>query len=375
MKVLIVGGGIAGFALAAFLRDTSIECHIVEKNRDWSHEGFLIGLWDNGRDILKKLELAERLDAKGSRVRTNTFRDGAGREIRRFNLSPFYSEYGGAVTIIGRGDIHAWLRERSAAPVRMGMELTGLAQDEESVRATFADGTTETYDVVIGADGVRSRTRELVFSSHAETYTNWRAWYVWIETQLNAPDAITEYIEGGECITVFTAGGRTLATMFAPADHNAWDTKEGRVERLKTLFNDETSLVPRIFEHVRDEDVLPTDLADVHLSVSAQGRVALIGDAAYSTGPVAGLGSSMALEDAYVLAAELQKTTDVFAALKAYDLARRPRRAIARRLSLFMRSGSFVSSRGIWAIAKQVVRWIPDRIALRDYRTLLEQEI
>ena len=68
MKILIVGAGIGGLTLAAFLRDSNIEYDIVEKAPDWSHQGYSLSLWNNGRNILRKLDLAEKFDSCGTRI-------------------------------------------------------------------------------------------------------------------------------------------------------------------------------------------------------------------------------------------------------------------------------------------------------------------
>ena len=76
MKVLIVGGGIAGLTLAAFLKDTEVSCTIIEKAPDWSHAGFLVSLWDSARDILKKIGLSDQFDAAGSPAHMYSVRTG-----------------------------------------------------------------------------------------------------------------------------------------------------------------------------------------------------------------------------------------------------------------------------------------------------------
>jgi len=76
MKILIVGGGIAGLTLASFLRDTEIEYDIVERMPDWSKHGYIIGVWDSGRDILRKLGLAEAFDKAGAKADHVSIRNG-----------------------------------------------------------------------------------------------------------------------------------------------------------------------------------------------------------------------------------------------------------------------------------------------------------
>src|SRR3989344_2845045 len=113
MRILIVGAGVAGLTLASFLRDTEIEYDIVEKVPDWSKQGYLIGIWDSGRDILRKLGLAAVFDKTGAKAHHVSIRTGGGVLVRDIDLSRFYSSYGSAARLLARSDVHAWLLERA----------------------------------------------------------------------------------------------------------------------------------------------------------------------------------------------------------------------------------------------------------------------
>ena len=106
MKVLIVGGGIAGLTLAAFLEGSDVECGIIDKAPDWSHQGYAIGLWNNARNILAKLGLDREFDTQGTRIQNYTIYDGSGRLLRAYSLKHFYATYGVGVSIIKRADLH-----------------------------------------------------------------------------------------------------------------------------------------------------------------------------------------------------------------------------------------------------------------------------
>lgn len=299
--------------------------------------------------------------------------------IRSVHLKSMYAEFGGAVAIVGRKELHDLLLKKvGETRVIMHRTIVGIAQRNEKCEVQFDDGSSGMFDVVVGADGVHSKVRDLVFHEHIESYRNWRAWYVWIDNAFAVPGSIVEYIEPRENITVFAAGGKTLATMFAPADHKTWDNQEGRIQRLKDLFKDESHVVPQALENIRDTDVMPTDLADVSMRHTVRGHVALIGDAAHCFGPMAGLGTAMALEDAYTLAAELQCVSSVKSiedALATYEQHRKKRRHLARRLNKHIRLGALIKSR-LWArVVMLVAPIIPERLLTDDYRKLLREEI
>lgn len=378
MKVLIVGAGVGGLATAAFLESAGVEYEVIEKCPDWTHQGFVIGLWDNGRDILKKLGLAEHLDLLGSRIQKYSLRDGGGHVLREFNLKEFYSEFGGAVTIVGRKELLDLLRSKvPVEKIHLSTPLEQLDVREDGVLAKFG-GTQKMYDVVIGADGVHSKVRDIHFGDHVESHTGWRAWYAWIDHTYDIPAAITEYIEGGQTIVTFSSKSRTLMGLMAPADHAIWDSKEGRIARLTKIFSQEKYLIPKALYNLKDDEVLPTDLVDVNMGTFIKGRVALVGDAAHSFGPMAGLGSSIALEDGYTIAAQLIHVSEGVPLPKAllhYEKDRWNRVKIARQITMKLRMAGQNKTRIGATFIKIIAPYIPTSFLTEDYKRLLRNEI
>lgn len=379
MKILISGAGIGGLALAGFLRESGIEYDIVEKCKDWEHQGYLIGMWNNGRRMLGKLGLADKLDEAGERIRLYSVRDGSGRVLRDYNLHRFYGNFGIALTLIERKSLHEWLLSTvDQSKIRMGISVERIEEKKDSVVVTFSDGSTGEYDCLIGADGIHSQVRELVFGEHMESYMGWRAWYAWIDKKYSTPATVVEYIEPKEFVIIMECKGKTLAMFIAPADHQLWDKTEGRMEMLKCTFKDECLLVPEVLQHIRKGEIVPTDLADISMKKWVSGRVALLGDAAHSFGAMAGFGASMAMEDAYVFAGELMKVSgveNVPAALLEYQLKRKTRVGTAQHLGDRMRHWALVESPQRRALINLLMPFVPERYFTRDYFALLREEI
>lgn len=379
MKILIVGGGIGGLTLAAFLQNSDIEYEIVEKAPNWGQQGYLIGFWDNGRDILRKLGIAEKFDAAGSRMAFYSIRDGRGRILRNYNLSDFYKNYGTALTFIPRADLHNWLLEKmDPSKIIMGFSVEKIVQEPDGVIVNFTDGRTNKYDLVVGADGVHSVVRSLVFKNGTEKYENWRVWFSWVDNKFDVPASFTEYVEPNQFIAIISVGRKTLAWLIAPAKHEIWDSTEGRIKRLEKLFGNEVALVPNIFQKLQEKDFLPTDLLEIRLQKWLDGCVVLLGDAAHCFGPHAALGGSMAMEDAYVLAAELMKVSKSYSlqiALMNYQAKRKQRVAIARRVTNKFRMFTLVKSKILRKLINFFTPYIPDNYFVRDYNQLLKQEI
>lgn len=379
MRILIVGGGIAGLTLGAFLEHSDIEFDIIEKNRDWSQQGFLISMWDSGRDILKKIGLGDRIDTTGSPAHVYSIRDGAGEIVRNIDFTSFYAKYGSAITILSRSDLHEWLREKiSQSRIQMGTTVSAIQRRNGKTLVTFTNGEEEEYDVVVGADGVHSAMRRLVFPNDVESYENWRVWYAWIDHAFAVPAAIAEYVAPSEFVIVCSAGTKTTAWFFAPSDHARADEVEGRIDRLKRLIKDETVLVPQAIELLRDEDLVPSDIAYVKMKHWVHDRVVLIGDAAHCMGPHAGIGSTMAMEDGYILAGELMQVSRSYSidmALENYEKKRRVRIKLAQNLSNTLKWGTFIKSKYVRHVANRIIPYIPQRFLTKDLENLLKHEI
>lgn len=379
MKVLIVGGGIGGLTLAAFLEQSNIEYELVEKAENWKQQGYLIGLWDNGRDILRKLGLAEQSDKIGARIRRYSIRNGRGQLLREYKLEKLYRDYGTALSFFKRPELHELLLTRiDSDNIKLGTRVTAITEGKIGVAVALSNGEIEIYDMVVGADGIHSCVRALVFGEDIEKYENWRTWFTWIDNKYSPPGIVNEYLEPGAFAMTVQAGEKTLVSLCAPADHKVWDVKENRVEQLKLLFRSETVLIPGILENIRTEAITPTDLLEVRLKKWVRGRVVLLGDAAHGFGPHAGLSASMAMEDAYILAGELMQTNEsrtLANALSSYEKKRRKRTAIAEKASEKMRLFSLIKSKPARKLLNFIIPFVPERFFVRDFNLLLKEEL
>ncbi len=379
MRVLIVGGGIAGLTLGAFLRDSDIDYEIIDKVPDWSHGGFLIAIWDSGRDILKKIALADAFDEKSSRMERLVMRDGQGRLVRTHELAHLFPEYGSVVSVIARADLHEMLRTK-IDPVRIHTDtsLTSLTQDVDAVHATLSTGETKSYDLVVGADGIHSLVRNTFFKQYVERFENWRMWFLWVDKKFALPHGIVAFVEPGEFATVFSCGDRSMIWMAAPADHATRDDAATRLERLKSIFRDEKALMPDVLAHVKPEDVMLSDLVHLKMKRLSEGRAVLIGDAGHNFGPHAGIGGTMAMEDAYTLAGEIMRVSNVYPlqhALETYEKQRKHRINAAEQINKNVRSISFVRSPFLRKLINRIVHIAPGRFTDQGFGKLLREEI
>jgi FAD-dependent urate hydroxylase len=155
-RVLVVGGGIAGLATARALQQQGLEADVVERAAAWSHPGTGMYLPANSVQALSSLGMQAPLLDRAYEVKRQLFLDQRGRMLLDIDLSGVWGATGPCVAISHRA-LHELLREGIA--VRLGMTIAALDDDGSRVRATSADGSTDVYDNVVGADGVQSWVR------------------------------------------------------------------------------------------------------------------------------------------------------------------------------------------------------------------------
>ncbi len=379
-KILIVGAGLGGLALAGFLDDCGIEYSIIEKCPEWCHEGYALGLWNNGRHMLRKLGLSHWVDENEIAFQSVVICNGEGKKLRTYNLAHFYSEFGMAYSHVRRADLHQWLLGRIARPVQMGTSLTGQEEKEDAVAVWLSDGTEQRFDLVVGADGVHSTVRDCCFQHHLESYTDWRAWYAWVDRSYARPRVVSQYVAPHECIAVFDEGDKALVVLIAKTDHSIWDDAEQRMQRLKDIFKEEPALIPQCLSKAAAEEICPTDLIQISLKHWHTPRVVLLGDAAHGFEPFGGLGGSMALEDAYVLASQLGKMPkpdgqELSLALDRYESIRKCRVREARKLTQRMQCWATIESPWLRQIVNQLAPIVPESWITRGYFNFMRHEM
>jgi 2-polyprenyl-6-methoxyphenol hydroxylase-like FAD-dependent oxidoreductase len=380
LKILIVGAGLGGLALASFLDDCEVEYSIIEKCPQWCDEGFALGLWNNGRHILRKLGLAHWVDETEIAFQSVVICDGKGNKLRSYNLSRFYSEFGMAYSHVRRADLHRWLLGRVARKVHMGTSLASMEEKEDGVTVWLSDGTHDRFDLVVGADGVHSTVRDCCFQRHLESYTDWRAWYVWVDRSFCRPRTVSQYVAPNECIAVFDEGDKALVVLIAKTDHSIWDDAQERINRLKSLFCEEPALIPQLLNKAIAEKVCSTDLIEISLKHWHTAGVVLIGDAAHGFEPFGGLGGSMALEDAYVLAAQLGKLSnadrrELSLALARYETIRKRRVHEARKITRRMQCWATIESPFLRQIVNHLAPIVPESWITRGYFAFMRHEM
>ncbi len=334
-SVLISGASIAGPALAYWLRAGGFEPTVVERAPAPRPGGQTVDLRGAGRTVVERMGLMDRVRAVSLDQRGIAYVDSAGRIRGRLPADAFGGE--GIVSEIEvlRGDLAQVLVDATTPATEYLFDdtVTGLDQDDDGVTVTFEKAPPRRFGLVIGADGLHSPVRALAFGPEAGLvrpigcYTAWftaptgvdlDGWYL----MHNAPGGLVASLRPGRLPTETKAG---LSFRSGPLTYDRRDAAQQQ-DVLAARFAGVGWEVPRLLEAMREApDFFFDAMAQVHLDRWSSGRVALVGDAGYCATPLTGLGTSLALVGAYVLAGELAAAEgDHRAAFARYEDVMRP---------------------------------------------------
>jgi 2-polyprenyl-6-methoxyphenol hydroxylase-like FAD-dependent oxidoreductase len=333
---VVVGGGIGGLAAAVALHRRGWRVTVLERAGDFTEVGAGLSLWPNAMSALAALGLAERVRALGAVETAGGVRSRRGRWLSRMDNAEIARRHGRPLVVVHRADlVRALVEALPAESLRPASEVRTVRPDGEAVMVGHRGGSLRA-ELVVGADGVGSELRRLLWPSAKEPrYAGCTTWRMITEPLADLRTDGAVFWGRGERIGFTTLpAGRfyCFAAAAVPADGAGIDGEHAAVRR---RFGDWPDPIPALLAAVPDDGVLRHDVYDLPpLPTYVCGRTVLVGDAAHAMDPILGQGACQALEDAVTLAACLGATPNVGAALAHYDCLRRPRtQAIARRSS------------------------------------------
>ena len=375
MRAIIIGAGIAGLAAALRLHQIGWDTLIVERAPARRGGGYAVTFGGIGYDAAERMGILPDLRAKSFETTALVYHRSDG--SRRFALdrATIAATTGARSITILRGDLEAVLydKARDHTTIRFGTTLTAIDQDENAVHVTLSDGTTEAADLLIGADGLHSATRALLFGPEEDFLLDLEhkvaVFMLEQRPAAIAPGATGTLSSRGRTAAVISVGdGRNVAFFGYRATYARPD--EDVATQLERVYGDLGWVIPEALAGLQRADSVYFDTISQVVAPSwSSGRVVLLGDAAWCVTLFAGYGSSLAVGGADLLCTELAANPgDIPVALNAWEAAVRPEAERKQKLGRRVK--------GVYAPANPVLLWLsllPLRLAslppVRRYMT------
>ncbi len=330
-EVLISGASIAGPAIAYWLRRQGHSVTVVERGPALRPGGQAVDLRGAGRTVIERMGLMPEARAVTLEQRGLSYVDGRGRITATMPADAFGGEGIISEIEILRGDLGQLLHD-AAGDVEYLFDdtITGITQDEHGVDVAFENAAPRRFGLVIGADGLHSAVRRLAFGPETDCVRPLDCYTAWF-TAPAADDLDGWYqmhnLPGGRVASLRPGRlpGETKASLSFRSGPIARSDTAAQQDLLADRFAGGGWKVPWLLDAMRAAPDFSFDsVGQVHLDRWSNGRVVLLGDAAYCPTPLTGLGTSLALVGAYVLAGELAGGADHRAAFERYEQVLRP---------------------------------------------------
>jgi 2-polyprenyl-6-methoxyphenol hydroxylase-like FAD-dependent oxidoreductase/tryptophan-rich sensory protein len=331
-RILITGASIAGNTAAWWLGRAGFDVTVVERAPAFRDGGQNVDVRGAGREVLRRMALEQAALDHGTGEEGTAWVDADGRVAAQFLTVDQDGDGPTAEMEILRGDLARLLHEPAAAHAtyRFGDSVAAIVEDADAASVTFASGATARYDAVIVAEGVGSATRHRVFPG--ENRPRWMDLTIAYFTipRTRDDDRLWRWYNATDGRSVSLRPDRhgttraMLSVRQVAQGEQDWDVARQKAW-LRERFADAGWQAPRVLAGMDATDDFYFDvLRQVRMPRWSKGRVVLTGDAAWCATPIAGIGTTLAVTGAYVLAAELARGDDVAAAFAAYEQAMRP---------------------------------------------------
>jgi 2-polyprenyl-6-methoxyphenol hydroxylase-like FAD-dependent oxidoreductase len=324
-NVLIIGGGIGGLTAAIALRQRGFGVDVIEKELAWAVNGVGILQQANVLRVMQQLGLLRDCIAAGFGFDSVEFHNPCGKKVATVPSPRLIPDYP-AMVGIGRPQVRALLGDSAltaGARLHFGLFATALDDDGFGVSASFSDGTRKRYDVVIGADGLHSTTRAMIFpQAPGPEFTGQSVW----RHNFARPDTVTnlQIYALPDRIGLAPISQDLMYMFLYPSSSEGADVRDDLVGTMRAFLKGTCPQIEVLAEQITDSAAVNHRRIEWILLKGDwhRGRIVLLGDAAHATTPHLAQGAGMAIEDAVVLAEELVRHDDAEAAFRAYYLRR-----------------------------------------------------
>lgn len=313
-KILVIGAGIAGPAVCYWLKKFGFSPVLIEKFTEIRKGGQALDIRGIVVELVKKMGLYEQIRTMHTRLEVGRYVDAEGNTLHEERGERVGFRQDGEVEII-RGDlIDILMGAIEGTPCHFNRLIDGLQQDDIGVTVHFKDGKSEHYDLVIGADGIHSTTRRMVFDKEEYQLVNLGAYLSIFSIpnylHLSRTEVMCEADQKMASITSDKNPNRARAAFMFRSEYvlKKMRDEEQQKQFLRETFHNFGWEAPKMLELMSDShDFYFDSITQIKMKSWTKGRVALLGDAGYCASPLSGQGNNLAMVGAYILAGELKK--------------------------------------------------------------------
>jgi salicylate hydroxylase len=336
VKIAVIGGGIGGLAAALQLVEVGLDVHVYERAPRIAEIGAGIQISPNASRLLLRLGLKSAMDAAGTRplaMRQRRWDDGRilqygplGAEVEATFGAPYYHFHRADLVKLLAG---ALPRER----LHLSHELVGLDEKNERVTARFENSETVEADLVVGADGIRSRVREIIFGREKPRFTGCVAWRGFAQAErighLDLELFSHSWLGPDAHVVHYWVSGGRMMNVVCVVENSDWRreswTDKGEVAHVLARYDGWHPTVRELISAFQETFVWALhDRSE--LPCWSSGRVTLLGDACHPMLPMMAQGAAQSIEDGAALAALLKAMPeDIAGVLARYETLRKPR--------------------------------------------------
>lgn len=323
-QFVICGAGIAGLTTAIALNRLGINPHIFEAAPEIKPVGAGLGLAPNAIQALKVLGIDKEVVRAGQFLNAMTIYDHHGKIISRADSLKISQTFGQDNFCIHRAELHKILLSHIDKEfIHTHKQILKIENNGFASTLFFTDGTVQKADYVIAADGINSVIRRHLLPQVEPRFAGYTCWRAVIDNSVEYPSAAEYWGPAGRFGLVPLPNHQLYWFCCVNSTRNAQEMKATTAQTLYSRFREYPEVIRQVLENSQSSQLIWGDILDLPpLSQFAFNNVVLIGDAAHATTPNMGQGACQAIEDAIVLAQEIEKTHDPAQAFKAFEKRR-----------------------------------------------------
>ncbi|WP_135460242.1 NAD(P)/FAD-dependent oxidoreductase [Mycobacterium sp. DL99] len=362
--MLVVGAGVGGISIARGLLRDGHDVAVFEQRPEVRAGGGAVTIWSNGETVLRQLGVG--MKGAGQELSTVRVMTSTGRPMTTLDVTAIVNRMGAPVRMVPRRVLLERLLEGFPAQrIRCNSQVVGVANGSRGVRVDFADGSCAEGDLVIGADGLHSKVREIVGARHAEP-TGWCSWQG-LATLPDGADRRVAFVIVGEHgnLGLWPAGGTEVQWWFDLPWSPDFVRPERPIEVIRANFTGWSELVDRVLATLTDADLARSPYPHFRHPIPGPGHGALtlLGDAAHTMPPTLAQGTNQALLDTMVLCKAISDfrrdaNGDLLGALRWYEKTRRRRVAAVSRVASLQVSHGEAVLRPAAMVPDRAMTWV-----------------